>query len=105
MPNDKTTAEKRTTTAVSIPFVVGAEWVKPLSEIPVKFYGELLDFTARRLRAQADFLQSLVGCQNPSDLFKHQAKFFQVTWEEYSKEATKSWKALQDSTTLAPPQV
>ncbi len=94
MADNKATVEaQQATTEFSFPFLLSPEWQKSLSEAPVRLYGELFSFTAKRLRAQADFVQGLADCGNPTDLVKRQADFFQSSWKTYLDEASKIWSS------------
>ena len=101
MSSDKTAAPKQT--PVFPPYVLGADWMKSMSDTPLQLCDEMLSFTAKRLRAQADHMQSLAKCRNPSELLERQTAFFRGTMEDYATEATKSAKLMQDAT-QPPPQ-
>lgn len=104
MADNKSAAHARPTAAASsTTFIPSMEWLKPLSEGPTKFYGELFGFMAKRLRTQADFFQGLADCDNPSDLLKHQANFIQAAWQSYSEDAQKALSSIQASVTAARP--
>jgi hypothetical protein len=102
MPSDKTTAPKQT--PVFPPLAFGADWMKSLSDTPMRLCDEMLSFTAKRLRAQADHMQSLAKCRNPSEILERQTAFFRGAMEDYSSEATKSAKLMQEAAQV-PPQV
>ncbi|GLK69256.1 hypothetical protein [Hansschlegelia plantiphila] len=61
----------------------GAEWLKPLSETPIRLYGEGLGFAATRLRAQAQLLEELSTAPSPSDAFRRQLRCIQEAWAFY----------------------
>lgn len=66
------------------------EWSKSLAEVSIKYCADLLSFSAKRLQAQAEFLQGLVGCSDASDLLKRQSEFVQASWAAYSQELPKA---------------
>jgi len=99
-------SEKPSTVAsAAAPFAAGIDWVKPITDASGKFFAEQLNFAARRLHAQADFLQNLADCKNPAELLQQQTKFFQTAVEEFSSEATRAWKVVQDTSALPRPQI
>lgn len=79
------------------------DWPRPGLDAPVKLYGEMMRFMAQRMQAQADFLQSLADCPNPTDLMQRQAAFMQGALEAYSTEAGRSWKILQEPAKTSQP--
>lgn len=100
MSSDKTATPKQA--PAFPPYVFGADWMKSMSDTPMQLCDEMLSFTAKRLRAQADHMQSLAKCRNPSELLERQAAFFRGAMEDYATEATKSAKLMQDATQLPP---
>ncbi|HVJ34861.1 MAG TPA: phasin family protein [Terriglobia bacterium] len=96
---------KQSATAPAItPFTVDMEWAKPFTDAPSKLIAEQLNFAARRLHAQADFLQSLADFQNPAELFQRQTKFLQIAVEDYSNEAARIWRAAHETSLTTQPQ-
>lgn len=104
MSADKTAAPKQS--PAFPPFAPGADWVKSLSDTlsdtPLRLCDEMLSFTAKRLRAQADHMQALAKCRNPSEILERQAAFVRGAMEDYASEATKSAKLMQEATRLPP---
>ena len=100
MSSDKTATPKQA--PVFPPYVLGADWMKSMSDKPMQLCDEMLSFTAKRLRAQADHMQSLAKCRNPAELLERQTAFFRGAMEDYASEATKSAKLMQDATQLPP---
>lgn len=85
-------------------FPGAAEWLKPLSEVPAKSTQDILNFAARRLHAQANFLQSLAGCQDPVEAWTRHAEYFRSLLEEYTREGPKLFQKIQESvTSIRPP--
>lgn len=82
-----------------------AEWLKPLSEIPARSVQDILDFTAKRLHAQADFLQGLAACQDPVEAWKQNVEYFRSLLEEYTREGPKLFQKIQESVTSIRPPV
>jgi len=66
------------------------EWSKQFVEYAVKCYASLLSFSAKRLQADAEFVQGLADCHDASDLFKRQSEFVQTSWTDYSGEFSKA---------------
>lgn len=103
MSTDKADTTRSTTGAspASFPNPIDPDTLKAWAETPAQSCREALSFAAGRLRAQADFLQALAGCETPVDVWKHQAAYFQSLMSEYSQESAKAFKAMQESITGA----
>lgn len=79
------------------PDLINTEWLKPWTDAPRQSYIEALSFAAKRLHAQADFIQALARCETPTDVWKYQAEYLQNLLGEYSQECAKTFKTVQDS--------
>jgi hypothetical protein len=80
------TAEKMPATAH---FMVALEWMKPVVDGQFDAYRELLGFSAGRLRAQAEFVQSLAECRSLPEVTQQQSQFVQKAWDSYAGEFPK----------------
>lgn len=104
MANNKLEPGKQETgTQFPAAFPATAEWLKPLSEMPARSLQEVLNFTAKRLHAQADFLQGLAGCQDPLEAWRHQTHYFSGLMEEYTREGPKLFQKIQEGVTSIRP--
>ncbi len=83
----------QTSTAALFPFMPTPDAPHPLSAGYRKFNGQLLHFMARRLRAQAAFVEGLADCDGPVDLFRRQMEFVQPAWKEYADESSQAWSS------------
>ena len=98
MPSEK--SEPALSQAVQFPLLPQVEWSKKAIEMSTTACAGALNFTAKRLQVQADFLQSLAGCNDLPELLKRQSDFWAAAWGAY---ATALPKVLQqgDSTGMS----
>jgi hypothetical protein len=95
MSNHKAAAAPQSSTMPANPFLAAGDWTKPMMDVPAKLQEEAMSFAARRLRAQAEFLEGLAACRSPADLMERQGQFLRSAMEAYSAEAGRSWKLMQ----------
>lgn len=96
MPADKATKQSPAAASGSL-FPIDTEWARPLIEGPIKFYTEQLNFAARCLRSQADYLQGLADCKDVGEVFVQQTKLLQGASQEFTNEGARAWKVIQDA--------
>jgi hypothetical protein len=60
------------------------EWSKKAIEMSATACSGVLGFTAQRLQAQADFLQSLASCGDLPELLRRQSEFRSSAWAAYA---------------------
>lgn len=78
----------------ALPFEANAEWLQQAVEGQASLYVALCNLTARRLRAQAELLESIAHGNGTPDLFDLQAQFIWSSWQDYADEAErlrKTW--------------
>lgn len=89
------------------PFLTSVEWMKPLSEAPAKFYGNLcrqsLGAVARGLQAQTDYVRKLAECEGPAEAFACQSEFVARSIAGSVEESRRLFAALQGSFAAAGP--
>ena len=56
------------------------EWSKRAVAFSATACAGVLGFAARRLQAQAEFLQSLAGCSDMSEVMHRQSEFWTAAW-------------------------
>lgn len=85
---------------LKFPSFSNAEWLKPFSEGPGKFYAaawnEALGLTASHLQEQADYAKALSECTDPAEAFKYSTEFVQNVWKRSYSDGSKffeSWRA------------
>jgi len=62
------------------------EWSKKAIETSATACAGALSFTAKRLQAQADLMQSLAACNDLPELLKRQSDFWAAAWGAYASE-------------------
>lgn len=74
-----------------------SDWLQRSAQAPLKFYIEALQFTARSLQDQADYVRKLSECSDPATAMKCHGEFMQQAWARSVKEGSKLFGTLQSS--------
>ena len=97
MPSQK--SETAVSQAVQFPLLPQLEWSKKAIEMSATACAGALGFTAKRLQAQADLLQSLAGCNDLPEPLKRQSDFWAAAWGACANELSKVREAIQTTGT------
>lgn len=97
MPSEK--PENALSQGFQFSYLPQFEWSKKAIEVSATACAGALGFTAKRLQAQADFLQSLAGCNDLPELLKRQSDFRAAAWGAYASELSKVREASQTAGT------
>ncbi len=73
--------------------VFGAQ--RQVSDMTLAFANEVMDFTARRMKAQAEFVSRLGRCTDAADLLDAQWRFVTDTAQDYATEMSTLTKVIQ----------
>jgi hypothetical protein len=93
MAAEKAIGPESTAFDVKFPFFGNSEWVKSISETPMKFYisawKEGLEYFASCLQDQAEYTRKLSQCTDPAEALKCHGEFAQKTWTRSRDEGAK----------------
>lgn len=73
--------------------MIGAQ--RQVSDMTLAFANEVMDFTARRMKAQAEFMTRLGRCTDAAELLDTQWRFVADTTQDYVAEMTTLTKVIQ----------
>jgi len=101
MPKDGTMTDTRSMATYFPGVSASADWLKPFTEAPAKFYAgfwkEALGLTARQLQTQTDYVKTLAACDTPLGLLSCNGDFVQKTLMNWSRGVDDGLEALRRS--------
>jgi hypothetical protein len=99
MENDMPTAQATFAPGTSPRINVNADWIRPFTEAPAKFYAgvckEALSRTANRFQVQADYFKQLAECDTPCGLLACNNLFIQRSAALWFQEVERAFESLR----------
>lgn len=79
----------KATPSYLLPFTLVEEWSNSVKARPNDDAQEIFAFSARRLRVQAEFVQTLADGAKPGEIFRHQLTYVETMWRDYTQASVK----------------